>query len=137
MAGVGGSAIGAAGSSGGGFGGSWIGPAMTAFGGMMGYLGAKDQAKQQGPWDKKSAKWAMGEAQRLYGGSVMAPMFRMMMFNKMFGGKKGGMFGGMGGMQNMWAQRYNQYNPGGNPMLGGGGYLGQTTTPKGFPGGGG
>jgi hypothetical protein len=73
--------------------------------------------------------WALDEARRLYGGSVMAPMFRAAMYNKSI--LKGGNEG-MKGLMDLWAARYGQYNPGGNPYLGGGGYLGETTTPKSY-----
>jgi hypothetical protein len=115
------------GSSGGGMGaGGWGALAGGLLGGLGGYLGGKNKP---GPWDVKRANWTLNEGKRLYGGAVMAPMFRMMMFNRLFGGKKGGM---MGGLMNLFAQRYNQYNPGGNPWLGGGGYLGAQTRGKTF-----
>ncbi|MHA1951417.1 MAG: hypothetical protein ACW987_16325 [Candidatus Thorarchaeota archaeon] len=127
MAGGGSGIVSTAGSSGGGGmgAGGWGALAGGLLGGIGGYLGGKNKA---GPWDVKRANWTLNEGKRLYGGAVMAPMFRMMMFNRLFG-KKGGM---MGGLMNLWAQRYGQYNPGGNPWLGGGGYLGAQTQGKSF-----
>jgi hypothetical protein len=109
--------------------GGWGSIIGAALGGLGGYLGGKDAAKQKGPWSKKHAMWALDEARRLYGGSVMAPMFRAAMYNKSI--LKGG-DEGMKGLMDLWAARYGQYNPGGNPYLGGGGYLGETTTPKSY-----
>ena len=104
-----------------GSGNQWLGPSITALGGIMGYLGAKDAKDQQGPWSKKHAMWAMDEAQRLYSSAVMAPMFQMQQYGKAAGGPS------MEQMMALYNARYQGYNPGGNPVLGGGGYLGENT----------